>query len=126
MKRKQQKVAEIDIEMGKKVRVLRVLNGMSQTKLGKKLGVSFQQIQKYENAQNKMSFSVLEKIKGVFGVPWSFFFENEVQTRKLFCLDEKDLEINYTLRKMPASVKKRIYQMILSVEKCLDEKHIRR
>jgi transcriptional regulator with XRE-family HTH domain len=49
--------------------------GMSQEKLGENLGITFQQIQKYEKGTNRIGASRLQQISGVLGVPVSFFFE---------------------------------------------------
>lgn len=66
----------IDIHVGSRVRMRRLLIGMSQGKLAEHLGVTFQQVQKYEKGASRISASRLLMIAGVFGVPVSFFFEN--------------------------------------------------
>ena len=58
----------IDVEVGARVRAIRNAKGMSQTALGKALGVSYQQMQKYERGANRISASVLVKIARCFGV----------------------------------------------------------
>lgn len=58
----------IDVEVGARVRAIRNAKGMSQTALGKALGVSYQQMQKYERGANRISASVLVKIARHFGV----------------------------------------------------------
>src|SRR4030088_3227434 len=64
----------IDVMVGKRVRVRRVQLGLSQTELGKKLGVTFQQVQKYENGANRVSSSRLYEISTALDVPIAFFF----------------------------------------------------
>lgn len=64
----------IDAEIGKKIRYRRWFLGMSQAELGKLVGVQFQQIQKYENAANRVSASRLWKLSQALGVDISFFF----------------------------------------------------
>jgi transcriptional regulator with XRE-family HTH domain len=64
-----------DIAVGRRVRQRRVLLGMSQEKLAEALGLTFQQVQKYENGANRVSASRLLDISNVLGVPVSFFFE---------------------------------------------------
>ena len=59
---------------GARLRQLRTLLGMSQDKLAEALGVTFQQIQKYENAQNRISVSRLQDIAHVLNVAPSYFF----------------------------------------------------
>jgi transcriptional regulator with XRE-family HTH domain len=64
----------IDVMVGKRIRLRRVQLGLSQTELGKKLGVTFQQVQKYENGANRVSASRLYEISTALDVPIIFFF----------------------------------------------------
>ena len=66
----------IDIHVGSRVRLRRMMLGMSQEKLGEHLGITFQQIQKYETGTNRIGASRLQHIARVLGVPVSFFFED--------------------------------------------------
>ena len=66
----------IDIHVGSRVRMRRTLLGMSQEKLGKALGLTFQQIQKYERGANRIGSSRLYKLSRILDVPVSFFFED--------------------------------------------------
>ncbi len=65
----------IDIHVGSRVRLRRTLLGMSQEKLGRALGLTFQQIQKYERGANRIGSSRLYKLSRIMDVPVSFFFE---------------------------------------------------
>jgi transcriptional regulator with XRE-family HTH domain len=65
----------IDRYVGHRVRVRRLLIGVSQEKLGDALGVTFQQIQKYEKGTNRISASRLQQIADMLGVPVGFFYE---------------------------------------------------
>ena len=65
----------IDKHVGSRVRMRRMMVGMSQEKLGEKLGITFQQIQKYEKGTNRIGASRLQQIANVLGVPVGFFFE---------------------------------------------------
>jgi transcriptional regulator with XRE-family HTH domain len=65
----------IDKHVGARVRMRRVLIGMSQEKLGEALGITFQQIQKYEKGTNRMGASRLQQAARIMGVPVNFFFE---------------------------------------------------
>jgi transcriptional regulator with XRE-family HTH domain len=65
----------IDIHVGSRVRFRRMLLGMSQEKLGEKLGLTFQQIQKYEKGVNRIGASRLFDLAQVLGVPVQFFYE---------------------------------------------------
>lgn len=65
----------IDVHVGKRLQQRRALLGMSQTVLGKALGITFQQIQKYERGANRLGASKLYELARVLRVPVSFFFE---------------------------------------------------
>lgn len=71
----QKKPNPIDIEVGSKIRLRRNFMGMSQTELGDKLGITFQQVQKYEKGTNRVSASRLKDISRVLDMPVAFFFE---------------------------------------------------
>lgn len=64
-----------DLAVGKRIRMRRALLGMSQTVLAKRIGVTFQQVQKYEKGSNRVSASRLQRIADILDVPASFFFE---------------------------------------------------
>jgi len=65
----------VDIHVGKRVRHRRWLVGMTQQQLAEKVGIKFQQIQKYETGANRVSASRLWDISEALDVPVSFFFE---------------------------------------------------
>ncbi len=65
----------IDVHVGGRVRLRRMLLGMSQEKLGEHLGLTFQQIQKYEKGINRIGASRLFDLSQVLGVPVQFFYE---------------------------------------------------
>lgn len=64
----------IDKHVGSRVRMQRMLVGMSQEKLGEALSLTFQQVQKYEKGTNRIGASRLQQISQVLGVPVDFFF----------------------------------------------------
>ncbi|MDH5748093.1 MAG: helix-turn-helix domain-containing protein [Rhodospirillales bacterium] len=65
----------IDIHVGSRVRAQRIGHRLSQSKLGEAIGVTFQQIQKYEKGSNRIGASNLYKIAKTLGVDVSFFFD---------------------------------------------------
>lgn len=65
----------IDRHVGSRVRMQRILMKMSQEKLGEALGLTFQQVQKYEKGTNRIGASRLQQISKTLNVPPSFFFE---------------------------------------------------
>ncbi|HQT37817.1 MAG TPA: helix-turn-helix transcriptional regulator [Acidocella sp.] len=66
----------IDIHVGSRVRLRRTLLGMSQERLGDALGLTFQQVQKYERGVNRVGASRLFDISRVLDVPISYFFDD--------------------------------------------------
>ncbi len=66
----------IDVHVGSRIRLRRTLLGMSQEKLGEALGLTFQQVQKYERGVNRVGASRLFDLARVLDVPISFFFDD--------------------------------------------------
>ena len=64
-----------DKHVGSRVRMRRMMLNMSQEKLGEALGLTFQQVQKYEKGTNRIGASRLQQISAILQVPVSFFFE---------------------------------------------------
>lgn len=71
------RVKELDRHIGNRVRLARAVKRMSQEKLGEHLGVTFQQVQKYEKGTNRISASTLFQIAKVLEVDILFFFGEE-------------------------------------------------
>jgi transcriptional regulator with XRE-family HTH domain len=69
-----------DSEVGESIRAHRLIAGMSQTDLAKKLGVSFQQVQKYEKGTNRVGAGRLPLIAGIFNIPISALFNAHAET----------------------------------------------
>jgi transcriptional regulator with XRE-family HTH domain len=65
----------VDVHVGSRIRMRRQFVGMSQEKLGELLGITFQQVQKYEKGSNRISASRLYYTAKILGVPVQFFFE---------------------------------------------------
>jgi len=91
-----------EVEMGNRLRLRRVEQRMSQEELGRTLGVSFQQVQKYEKGVNRIGAHRLEEIAKALNVPLTFFFggngkQHEVET--LLAIDS-----NFSLRLLRAYV----------------------
>lgn len=66
----------VDVHVGLRLRQLRTLRGLSQEKLGEAIGLTFQQVQKYERGANRIGASRLFDISKVLGVEISYFFED--------------------------------------------------
>lgn len=66
----------MDVHVGSRVRLRRMVIGMSQEKLGERMGLTFQQIQKYEKGTNRIGASRLFQLSQIMDVPVQFFFED--------------------------------------------------
>jgi transcriptional regulator with XRE-family HTH domain len=75
-RRKSDKPSPIDVHVGSRVRLRRTLLGMSQERLGNAIGLTFQQVQKYERGANRIGASRLFDLSRVLDVPVSFFFDD--------------------------------------------------
>jgi transcriptional regulator with XRE-family HTH domain len=67
----------VDVEVGHRIRIERLARGLSQTALANQLGVTFQQVQKYEKGVNRVGAGRLTKIAEVLGVPVGSFFSGK-------------------------------------------------
>jgi transcriptional regulator with XRE-family HTH domain len=76
-------VSPIDKRVGARLRMRRIMLHMSQTELGNALGVTFQQVQKYEKGSNRVSASRLQYLCEVLNVPMAFFFDGARQVAGL-------------------------------------------
>jgi transcriptional regulator with XRE-family HTH domain len=75
-RRKSDKPNPIDVHVGSRVRLRRNMLGLSQEKLGEAIGLTFQQVQKYERGANRIGASRLHDLSRVLDVPVSFFFDD--------------------------------------------------
>jgi len=71
---RQRRAGAEDIEIGRKIRALRLERGLSQSHLAGQLGVSFQQLQKYESGANRVSAGRLQRIAALLGAPVTLFY----------------------------------------------------
>jgi transcriptional regulator with XRE-family HTH domain len=69
------RIGAVDVHVGLRVRAARLVRGISQEKLGDAVGVTFQQIQKYENGVNRIGTGRLHAIAKLLNVPVTYFFE---------------------------------------------------
>ncbi len=103
----------IDVHVGARVRQRRVLLGMNQTKLGDALGLSFQQVQKYERGTNQISASKLFKLSQVLEVSIEHFFEDipaEVAASPMITQETlKLVRAYYEIE--DAKIRKRVYEL---------------
>ncbi len=73
---KESRPSPIDVHVGSRIRLRRTLMGLSQERLGEALGLTFQQVQKYERGVNRVGASRLFDLSRILDVPISFFFDD--------------------------------------------------
>jgi len=75
-RQKSEKPNPVDVQVGSRVRLRRNMLGLSQEKLGEAIGLTFQQVQKYERGTNRIGASRLHELSRVLDVPVEFFFDD--------------------------------------------------
>jgi transcriptional regulator with XRE-family HTH domain len=109
----------VDVHVGKRIRHRRWMNGTTQQQLAEKVGIKFQQIQKYETGMNRVSASRLWDIAGVLGVPVAFFFEGletgmveDAQDMPSDILADKEaLELLRSYYAIPENQRRRLFEL---------------
>lgn len=111
----------VDVHVGKRIRHRRWLVGMTQQQLAEKVGIKFQQIQKYETGANRVSASRLWDISETLDVPVSFFFEgldeaqdgaiNEEQLPADLLGDKEAMELIRSYYAIPENQRRRLFEL---------------
>ncbi|NSX56507.1 helix-turn-helix domain-containing protein [Parasulfitobacter algicola] len=111
----------VDVHVGKRVRHRRWMVGMTQQQLAEKVGIKFQQIQKYETGMNRVSASRLWDISDALGVEVSFFFEglNDLETPSAansdvpsdLLADKEALELVRSYYAIPENQRRRLFDL---------------
>jgi len=108
----------VDVHVGKKVRHRRWLVGMTQQQLAEKVGIKFQQIQKYETGMNRISASRLWDIADTLGVPVEFFFEGLQESGEQasnpatdVMVDKEALELVRSYYAIPENQRRRLFDL---------------
>lgn len=86
----------VDVYVGGRVRLQRTLLGLSQEKLGESVGLTFQQIQKYERGANRIGASRLHEFSQILDVPVSFFFDGIDQNKPKPSSQKRQVKSNGT------------------------------
>ena len=108
----------VDIHVGRRVRIRRVLCGLSQTALADRLGLGFQQLQKYESAENRTSASRLWQIAQILDVPVSWFFtgiDDDSDRLEEFRTRRETLELVRNLAACPPEIQRRFRALLHSI-----------
>ncbi len=127
----------IDVEVGARIRLKRKLIGMSQQSLAGKLGVTFQQVQKYEKGTNRVGASRLSQIATALDVPMSYFFDGNQGERQdddnphitretdevaLFLSSTEGFNLNRAFMRIPsAAVRQKVVLLVKSVARAEEE-----
>ncbi|MEC7762429.1 MAG: helix-turn-helix transcriptional regulator [Pseudomonadota bacterium] len=110
----------VDVHVGKRVRHRRWMVGMTQQQLAEKVGIKFQQIQKYETGMNRVSASRLWDISDALSVPVSFFFEgleggaeqdSEHALPDDILADKEALELVRSYYAIPENQRRRLFEL---------------
>jgi transcriptional regulator with XRE-family HTH domain len=99
-----------DNELGKRIRLRRVELGISQSELADKLGVSFQQVQKYEKGVNRVGAARLQQVATALDVPVTFFFDGDGKSREVESLLFIDSSFSLRLLRAYSSVQSQAVQ----------------
>jgi len=106
----------LDTEIGQRLRRARLAKGLTQTGLADKIGVSFQQVQKYENGSNRVSSSRLVGITNTLGVPVTYFYDelgDDVCDADESELPDSVMRVARMLNEMPeGDIKDKIFLLI--------------
>ena len=118
----------VDAHVGSRIRALRKQLGISQEHLAERLGLSFQQVQKYERGTNRVSASKLYETAGVLRVPVSYFFEGlddvapesgtDMGERavRAFLQTDEGAELARTFPRLtPGDLRKRVLELVRSI-----------
>jgi len=111
----------VDVHVGKRIRHRRWMVGMTQQQLAERVGIKFQQIQKYETGMNRVSASRLWEISGALGVAVSFFFEglgaksdaeqSESNLPSDLLADKEALELVRSYYAIPETQRRRLFDL---------------
>ena len=107
---KQRSAGKPDIELGKRIRLRRVEQKISQAELGDKLGVSFQQVQKYEKGVNRVGAARLQQIATALDVPVTFFYDGDGKAREVESLLFLDSAFSLRLLRAYSKIKDQTVQ----------------
>ncbi|MDD1518162.1 helix-turn-helix domain-containing protein [Bradyrhizobium yuanmingense] len=107
---KQRSAGKPDIELGKRIRLRRVEMKISQAELGEKLGVSFQQVQKYEKGVNRVGAARLQQIASALDVPVTFFYDGDNKAREVESLLFLDSAFSLRLLRAYSKIKDQTVQ----------------
>ena len=113
----------LDTEIGRRLRQARLVEKLTQEGLAQKLGISFQQVQKYENGSNRISSARLWAISRVLGLPITYFYDDldgsqDKESHDNSALPDRTIRVARILDEMPdGDVKDKVFGLIKSFSK---------
>lgn len=119
----------IDVHVGSRIRVRRLMLGLSQEKLASGLGLTFQQVQKYEKGTNRVGASRLQHIAGILNIPISYFFAEgdnsllakptvvgDVDAITAFLSSQQGMDLNKAFVKLEnPKIRQRVVQLVATI-----------
>ena len=110
----------IDAEIGRRLRAVRRMRGLSMEQVAARIGVAYQQIQKYEAGSNRISASRLFELARLLDVPVGAFFENvrlvtEGRGQEPHVLDSRGFRLAYEFDKLPEPQKRAVLSLVQSL-----------
>lgn len=113
MQTKKEEVYEVDKMVGKRLKERRLFMGLSQMELSSQIGVSFQQLQKYEKGKNRISAGKLFYVAKILNTEISYFYSDEEQSQQ---------QLNEDIFGQTIEQRKEAYQLLSSFSKIKDPK----
>lgn len=114
MKRGTDRTRQIDVEIGRRLRLFREMKGITQVALAERVGLTFQQIQKYERAQNRISCSKLVEIAEALEVGLNDFF-NEILESNRENLSNEEITLIANIRRQRPDIRKNLCNFLLAI-----------
>lgn len=114
MKRGTERTRQIDAEIGRRLRLFREMKGITQVDLAGRVGLTFQQIQKYERAQNRISCSKLVEIADALDIGLQDFFE-EILEGERTKLSNEELILIANIRKQRPDIRRNLCKFLLAI-----------
>jgi len=102
----------VDLAIGQRIRLARKIAKLSQAQLGERIGVTYQQVQKYENGTDRVSASRLFQIASEVGVPANYFFEELATSGSADILDRETVELVRDYKAIPSEALRQAIRQI--------------
>ncbi len=125
------RVTDVDVLIGSRLRQARMLANLSQTQIAEFLGITFQQVQKYERGTNRVSAAVLHRLASMFGLPLAHFFDGtgpgsqdidlaESNARMEFASSREGRTLIDGYQRCPPKVQATVLSLIVAASNSLD------